>query len=320
MTGLCVHAPQADHIGNMHLRPIADLATSHGLNAGAQKAFGRMFGLKSIAMSDKCHGAMLTEALVSLVGTTPDTMAADGTLIYVRTQTHNTVFGDDWFQAAKQAAGLDQWTHFAFGMTHCASGLAVLHVLNQLAADRSGTNGPVIILAGEKAFHPVVNKLGTSLLGEIPTAALVSDANGLLELKRSGVKHLTQFYANPDQMAPSDRQEFADRFATGFQDFIATTFTPSSTHFDHVVFFNMNAPLLQKLSAAFGWQDQINIQHITTVGHGYCADIFLNLSDLLNRGQLQPGQRVLALVAGMGVTFAGVEFQINHHNGVNHAS
>lgn len=288
--------------------PLTALEDSHGLPPRAQKAFSRLFGLQSVAVHPEPHAAMLADTLGDLVSTHPALRTKQGTVIYVRTQTHNTLAGDDWFAHVKVAAGLAHWSHLVFGMTHCAGGLAVLHMLREMAAD-----GPTIVLSGEKAFHPVINTLGTAVMGEIPAAALVDStgawSGGGLRLTGSAVAHMPEFYANPHQMSVATKQAFGPAFAEGFEAFIDARFIAGAAPFDRVVFFNMNAPLLRKLCARFGWDEGLQTRHIAELGHGYCSDIFVNLADLARRDALRAGDRVLALAAGMGITFAGATFE-----------
>lgn len=229
-------------------------------------------------------------------------------VVYCKTQTHNTPAESNWLQSIAIEAGLDGWGSFTFSMTNCASILAALHWAMGMACTSAGEFRPIILIAGEKAFHPSFSRLSVGLLSEQPVAIVLDAHVGDWKIRNSFVRHQPRFYRNPEDMDAVDRQVLNDHFHNYFSAFLkdALETDPDFSQSPyHVIPYNLNLPLLRRLSGDFAWNGALLHGDIRNAGHMYCSDIPANLIDLASSLD-EPNTRVFAFAAGMGVTFAAL--------------
>lgn len=284
--------------------PVATLAAERGIPSSKKRLLERYFGLHSAAIQQGSQMEMLLGPLAALLARHPGLAARPGVLVHVRTQTHATPPCAGGLARLARAAGLRDWEVFAQTQTHCAGGLAAVHLMPDF-----GPDCPVIVLTGEKCFHPVTANQPGAVLGEMPVAALFRPAShqaGGWRVAASHVAHLPQFNANPHRMADPIRKEWERSFGdylSGYVEDVLTRFGLTAQGVDLVVPYNLNLPLLDRIAQAQGWQDRIYTDSLSTVGHLFCADVFYNLAQVLPQAA---GPRVLCFAAGMGATFAAI--------------
>lgn len=148
--------------------PISALGDSHGVSREAVRMYERFYGLRHVARHSGDLSGMLASALRGALARFPDASERYGQLVYCKTQTHNTFSDRDWLRGLADDHGLSRWDVGSLSMTSCASGLALVHFANTARADE-----PLIVLTGEKAFHPSVARLSVGLLAEVLHVALV---------------------------------------------------------------------------------------------------------------------------------------------------
>lgn len=282
-------------------RPIMALTDTHGVNHRAQMMYERFYGLQEVMQHDQCLNGMLSAALRDVLVHLDDAQMGAGHLVYCKTQTHNTFSCDNWLRGFADDHGLHDWEVSALSMTSCASALVQMH----MAQTMSKSDEPLIILTGEKTFHPWVSRLPVGLLAEIPAAALFNVDQKSWNIAGTAIRHLPRFHENPDVMSADDRRALQDAYASGLITFIAdslTQYTPVLR--DDMVFLphNLNQPVTRMILDHFGWGDRCFQGDIARAGHGFCSDIFLNL-DAFDASDRRASQ-VLVLAAGTGVTFA----------------
>ena len=279
------------------LHPLDQLEDSHGTAPRAARMYTRFFGQEHVTLCDAAHGTMLRATLCRLVAQYPGLAAASGTLAYAKTQTHNTPAGQHWLRAIADDAGLAGWEAATVSMTNCASALAALHGLGQ-------PGRPLIVLAGEKAFHPAGNRLSVGLLGEAPAAALFLPGIGR-RVQFTRVEHLPRFHINPDDMAEGDRRAMQGDFEAGLQKFLANCLARYPAFFDQkpvLLPYNLNVPLVARVLERLDLHHGVHPGHSGRGGHCFCSDPFLNLAAL----PVPLDRPVFLFCAGMGVTYAAL--------------
>ena len=278
--------------------PLDGLEGTHGVAPRAARMYTRFFGQEKVLLHPSAHVAMLREALVQMLTDRPDLKGVAGIGLYAKTQTHNTPSDRDWLRGLFASVGLDAWEVATVSMTNCASALAAVHLYGHQAR-------PVLVLAGEKAFHPFGNRLSVGLLGEAPVVALFDAGAGGRTIRSSHVQHLPRFFRNPDDMAENDKRALQSDFEPGFVAFLADVRTADPDFFAGspvVVPYNLNLPLVQRVLRLAGLGDQVILGHSGHHGHAFCSDPFLNLAHL----PVPAGRPILLLTAGMGVTYAAL--------------
>ena len=260
-------------------------------------------------MRDETHSEMLLGTLHQLVAAHPELTDMRGIACYTKTQTHNTPAETDWLRRIFDAAGLDSWDVATFSMTNCASALAAVHAF----ADQQK---PLLVLAGEKAFHSTGNRLSVGLLGEAPAAALFLP-QAERQVRFSRVAHAPRYYLNPDDMPEADKKALQSAFEAGFEAFLADCLAAEPAFFAQspvLVPYNLNVPLVMRVLARLGLDDLVQEGHSGRSGHSFCSDTFLNLVD----NPVPRDKPVLLFCAGMGVTYAALGLEPLPQSSLNH--
>nr|WP_316654816.1 hypothetical protein [uncultured Gellertiella sp.] len=290
----------------LSMTAIDSLGPVHGLSASNIRMLTRYFGLNSVAVNPENHSRMCAQPLATLMDHYPELATLSGLLIHAKTQTHNTFADSSWLKDLATEHGLQDWEILTLSMNHCASALSACHLISDSAQTR-----PVIILTGEKCFHAATCRQSSAALGELPTAMLLNHDHQFTGrdnwcITASRVAHTPKFHANPERMDPAVKREFEGTFGDWLQSFIAgcngAFFTPSEGP-DLVVPYNLNLPLLQRLSTHFGWGDRLYTGSISSIGHLFCSDVFYNLTQILPR---TTANRIFCFAAGMGATFGAL--------------
>jgi len=302
MTTLCHIALSPDSGTKV---PLQELGESHGLTGTSAKMYGRFYGLQSVLRQPGDQSGMLAPVLWQAISTLPDWGRTPGLVVYCKTQTHNTRSDANWLRRLVDDHDLAHWEVQSLSMTSCASALTALHF-----AMSCGDDMPVIVLTGEKAFHPSVSRLTVGLLAEVPAAAVLNAGPAAWRLRGSAVQHLPRFHINPEAMSAEDRRALQADYAPGLSRFVAAFLDRHAAALDPEMVFvphNLNRPMSEALIRDFGWQERSFLGDIAGTGHAYCSDPFLNLDAIAARAPA--ARQVLLLAAGTGVTFAACLLQ-----------
>jgi hypothetical protein len=283
------------------LTPLSELMSGHGLNPLSTRMYDRFYGLRSVYQTPTSHSNMLTSVLSHLSECCSFSRDNGGLLVYAKTQSHNTFFESDWLKQLASSQGMRHWEWLTVSMNHCASALSVIHCLNSMAEQRL-----VVLLTGEKSFHPWISRLSVAVLGELPVASLLNSGSGKWRVTDTAVGHKPRFFMNPKDMSDLDRAALQRSFSEDLQSFIKQTLHRCglrSDEIDLIVPYNLNLPLLRMIANHFGWQNKLYIANIPSVGHSYCSDVLYNFAQVLPSTD---AKRVMAFAAGLGVTFSSL--------------
>nr|WP_145994357.1 3-oxoacyl-[acyl-carrier-protein] synthase III C-terminal domain-containing protein [Mesorhizobium loti] len=282
--------------------PLECLSDSHRITQGSIAVYRRFYGLDAITLCDDDLFHMLSAVLTRALETVPNASESDGQLIYCKTQTHNTFSDDGWLRSLADKHGLSRWETFSWAMTNCASAIVAMHFL-----EHSSTYAPVILITGEKAFHPSVSALSVGLLSEIPAASVLNVRADGWRVLATHVQHLGGFYENPDQIKTVERRRLQEIYADAFRTFIdnsLTRYRPMLRGNAVLVPHNLNLPVTKAVIRQLGWEDRMRYGDVAHLGHAYCSDLFLNLDRLTALEGTALPEQVILVAAGTGVTFA----------------
>ncbi|QBF29658.1 3-oxoacyl-[acyl-carrier-protein] synthase III C-terminal domain-containing protein [Thalassococcus sp. S3] len=297
MSVLChISLPQD---GYAHV-PLSELNDTHGLNRRASQTYDRFYGLQAVIRHEGSLDRMLSDVLGRALEQVPDASERAGQLVYCKTQTHNTRTDLSWLRRFADAHDLGHWEVSSLSMTSCTSALVQMHV-----AELCETDGPLIVLTGEKAFHPWVSRLPVGLLAEVPSAAVFNAGQGSWRVAGTSVRHLPRFHQNPDTMSADDRRALQTVYADALIAFMEESLARYGTAVTRNMAFlphNLNRPMTDVIIRHFGWEALSFHGDMARTGHAYCSDGFMNLAAFEAAGR--PERQVLILAAGTGVTFA----------------
>ncbi|OWY38945.1 hypothetical protein CEK28_10475 [Xenophilus sp. AP218F] len=279
------------------LLPLEALGETHALRPAMARTLRKFYGLDTVPQSARRHAALFDEALDAALAAHPDLRRMSGQLWHCKTQTQNTRCQDPWLGALLARHGLRRWQAQSWSMTHCASGLALLHYLR-----RAPSAAPALLLTGEKSFHPATSRLSMGALGELPLVGVLREDAAGWRIADSAVRHLPAFYPSaahlPEALAKEQQRIFPQALQRFLADFLAGREAP-----DRVLPYNLNRPLLSQLALGFGWGERMRLDTLASHGHLFCSDVFLSFSCF----PPAPSEtRVLLFAAGMGLTLAAV--------------
>lgn len=291
-------------LSNSRFLPLAELDDSYSLSKSSIAVYNRFYGLEQVVRCEDELSQMLSGILTRAVAQIPKPLRDTGQLIYCKTQTHNTFCDERWLSTFARDHGLSSWEICSWAMTNCASALAALHYI---AGSRTGE--PCIVITGEKAFHPGISRLSVGLLSEVPAAAVLNISDCGWRILGTHVRHLGQFYQNPEDMGSAQKKEFQTVYGTSLQSFVEESLNIFSRDCNDtlvIIPHNLNIPVTRSAIRNLGHEDRIFYGDVSNHGHAYCSDAFINLG-LFEASEAiasRTGQQVLLLTAGMGVTFA----------------
>lgn len=279
-----------------------DLGPDYDISPKGASAYRRFYGLSAVNRCEEDLFSMLGDTLRRALSAIPDASGQPGQLIYCKTQTHNTFGADGWLRELADAHGLSRWEAFSVTMTNCASATVAMHFLNL-----SATDGPIVLITGEKAFHPGVSVLSVGLLSELPTASVFNADGSGWQMVESHVQHLGEFYENPDQMQMAARKRLQEVYAPALCHFVEdclSKYEPYLRHDTVLIPHNLNLPVMRAIVRQIDWEDRVYYGDVAHHGHAYCSDLLLNLDRWATAQDETLPEQVILVAAGTGVTFA----------------
>ncbi|MGM3175149.1 3-oxoacyl-[acyl-carrier-protein] synthase III C-terminal domain-containing protein [Dickeya lacustris] len=295
-----IHHAAPDQIQRI---PLEALGESHQLRDGQRRVMEKLYQLRTVPMHPASHQCMLEETLAGLLADRPSLREQRGLLVYAKTQTHNTLFDSTWLDDMLNRQQLAQWEAVTFSLNHCASALSALHLFRQ---SRRYRQQPLLLLTGEKAFHPEINRFSVGLQGELPVAALFNASPGSYRVTFTAVRHLSQFYQNPGKMSRQEKAQLNACLLDALCLFVAEAVSESGLNMDAIDYFvpcNLNVPLLNQMALRLNMGERLFSQQVSDYGHLYCSDVLFNFSSLMKK-TTGSAKNYFCFSMGMGVTLS----------------
>jgi 3-oxoacyl-[acyl-carrier-protein] synthase III len=196
---------------------------------------------------------------------------------------------------------------FSATMCHCASGVAVLEMLDRLL----GPGQTALVIVADKAFHPAVRLIrNTTIMGEAAVAFRVSHGTGAGRFSFAGAhsERLGRYSIITgrldDVTDPGFAEDYVPLTVRCIQAAVAKAgITVSDLRL--ILPHNVNLPSWDQIAQRLGAQRaQLFTCNVPRYGHTFGADPFLNLVDATSSGLLAPGDAVALVSVGLGATAA----------------
>jgi 3-oxoacyl-[acyl-carrier-protein] synthase-3 len=204
--------------------------------------------------------------------------------------------------------GLDHANAFSVGHHACSSGLLALDVAGRLLAADPEPGALALVLAGEKTFTGEAELLpDTSFFSEGASACLVADRGPRDRVLAYAVDQRGEFDEDGEQVAMAFQRDYAPLLAGA----IRAVLERAGLALDAISLIlphNVNAAAWRQVCRILGLPlDRVVLDNVTTCGHVFCADAFINYRTAVQRGLLRPGDRyVMAAGAGRGAAFSAM--------------
>lgn len=277
---------------------VAEAADDLGLNSTQVKMFTRLYGLDRLPVDpDQSLRELLQAAYDCLAAKAPEDVANARYVVHCHTIPTVRAPGD--------GLGLDLGgaEEFSLTMAHCASGLVALDMLETLLAPGE----TAVVLAGEKAFHQRVRVIrDNTLMSDGVAALLVGRGSGRWQVLGTHSTHKGAYALSRGH--PREEPVMIEDYTGFLTDHIRSALDRFGCSLDGlrlILPHNVNVVSWQAIAKFLGLPDAaVYTRNIPRYGHCFGADPFLNLMDADAEGQLAPGDKLLCVSVGMGVTAA----------------
>lgn len=201
---------------------------------------------------------------------------------------------------------------FSATMCHCASGVAVLEMVDALLP----ADGTALIVVSDKAFHPAVQLIrNTTLMGDGVAAILVGKRPGRFRYCGSHTERLGEYAIITGRLGEETDTAFADEYIEFTQRCIQLGLKDAGIRTEDLRFVlphNVNIPSWEQIAKGIGARkEQIWLKNVSRYAHTFGADPFLNLVDADRDGALKPGDYVALVSVGLGATACCAVLQVN---------
>jgi 3-oxoacyl-[acyl-carrier-protein] synthase-3 len=213
-------------------------------------------------------------------------------------------------QCLRDRLGLRDAEAFAITQQHCASGLAAIDVAGELLRAGGDPLARALVVTGEKPFTRIVRVIhNASVMGEAATACLVG-------LDGAGPRVRSYAVLTAGEFAEGYRLtgEPLRQFGRGYTDALVLVMRQAVAEAGAaladirlVVPHNVNMSSWLRVCAELGLdRSRVFLDNVPEYSHCSCADPFLNLVSLRERGMLAGSGLYLLTAVGLGATYAAM--------------
>jgi len=295
--------------------PIESLAQELGLSPMQMRVFQRYHGLAEVSRDpDRSLLDLLTSATDQLTGLREQREQVRYVL-YARSMPVVAPFPLNPLHELSGRLGLGHAV--AFTVTHqaCAASLLAIHLAGRLLAADGDRDALALVVAGEKAFTRMARMVPeTSLFAEASAACLVSHGGPRDQLLAYAVRSRGEFDGDPAER-PDLLAAFQNAYTAALAEVIETAVAEAGLELADVSLIlphNVNLVSWRRVCRRLDFPvAKVLLDNVPSVGHGFCADAFINYRAAIARGLLGAGDRYVIAAAGaaLGATFSVMIFQ-----------
>ena len=294
---------------------IESLAPELDLSPMQVKVFQRYHGLSQVSRDpDRSLLELLTSAALQLRGLNGQRERVRYVL-YARSMPVAAPFPLNPLHELSQRLGLDHAV--AFTVTHqaCATSLHAIHLAGQLLAADGDNDALALIVAGEKAYTRVAQiEPETSFFAEASAACLVSHGGPRDRLLAYAAESRGEFDSDLAER-PDLLGAFQEASPAALANVITVAVKEAGLRLEDVSLImphNVNKVSWRRVCRLLDYPVQkVLLDNVASIGHGFCADAFINYQTAAERGLLVAGDTYVMAAAGaaLGATFSAMVFE-----------
>ncbi len=295
--------------------PIGSLAPELGLTPMNVKVFQRYHGLAQVSRDPD---RSLLELLMCATGQLAGLREQRERVRYVLYARSMPVVAPYPLNPLHELSGRLGLGHaVALTVTHqaCATSLLAIHLAGRMLAADGDPDALALVVAGEKAFTRMARIVPeTSLFAEASAACLVSQSGPRDRLLAYAVESRGEFDGDPVER-PELLTSFQSEYPAALAEVIAAAVAEAGLRLDDVSLIlphNVNLVSWRRVCRKLEFPvAKVLLDNVPSVGHGFCADAFINYRTAAARGLLQAGDRYVITAAGaaLGATFSAMVFE-----------
>jgi len=287
---------------------VGDACTELSLSNNERRVYERFFGLESIPSDQK-------QSINRLTLNAAQRLLDDAGDVDLVVHCHTLLSSGPYRSDAHIPVNIiptGKTEVFSATMCHCASGVAVLELVESILPE----NGTALIIVSDKAFHPAVRLIrNTTLMGDGAAAILVGKRGGRYSYIGGHTERKGAYSIITGRVGEETDTAFADEYV----DFTVKCITQglkaagvSIADIRWVLPHNVNIPSWDQIADRIGAKrGQIYLDNVPHYAHTFGADPFLNLVDAERAGLLEAGDRVALVSVGLGATAACAVLAVN---------
>jgi 3-oxoacyl-[acyl-carrier-protein] synthase III len=231
-------------------------------------------------------------------------------LIFAHTVRDFAPAGSPAADLIRQRLGLSDAEAFAVTQNDCASGLVAVDIAGELLRADGDPAAAALVLTGEKHAARLVRLVkNASVMGEAGAACLVGLGGPGSRVLSCAVRTSGEFaggFLMSDDVAARFDQSYGTCVIEAMEEALASAGT-SLADITMIVPHNVNVSQWRKLCARLDiGLGRVFLDNVGRYGHCYCADPFLNLVSMRDRGLLASGGLYLLVSVGIGGTYAAM--------------
>lgn len=294
---------------------IESLGPDLGLTPMQVKVFRRYHGLAEVSRDPD-------RSLVDLLASATDRLAA---LPAVRERIRYVLYARSMAVVApyplnplhELTARLGLGHAVAFTVTHqaCATSLQAIALAGRLLATDGDADALALVVAGEKAYTRVAQIVPeTSFFAEASAACLVSHGGQRDRLLAYAAQSRGEFDPGP-AAEPDLLGRFQEASPAALAAMITAAVKEAGLRLADVSLIlphNVNKVSWRRVGRLLDYPvERVLLDNVASVGHGFCADAFINYQTAAERGLLRAGHRYVIAAAGAapGATFSAMVFE-----------
>lgn len=292
---------------------IAELAPRLGIGERDLALFHRYYGLREVRLAPRAGQSDLIVAAARALNELKGSESRVSYLVSARTVPAGSRTGDNPVHHAAGELGLDHAAVFTVSQTACASGLAAVDLAGRLLAEDGDPEALALVVAGEKTDWPTARLIPrTTVMGESAAACLVSAGGGAGDRMLSYVCRTYGEFSDVTLPEPWGT-EFGLRYIERLASVVGEAAGQAGLAVDELAWIlphNVNRISWQKAARRLDFpRERIYLDNVSSLGHCFGADTFINYVSLRDRCRLRPGDCYLMATAGQGATFAAAVFR-----------
>jgi 3-oxoacyl-[acyl-carrier-protein] synthase-3 len=207
-----------------------------------------------------------------------------------------------------QRFGLDRSSAVHLTQQNCATAVSAVEMSRALLTGAQADKS-VLIVTGEKAFHPDVKYMkNIAILGEASCAVLVSRCPEGMEVLSTA--QLTRGEYSNATTDPGVGAEYTRRRKEFLADVATRALTRGGVSKEEITLYsghNVNKMLWQNFAQEMGIPvPKMYMDNVPRLGHCFTSDPFLNLDSAILEGRVTRGELMMLVCIGIGAFFASM--------------
>jgi 3-oxoacyl-[acyl-carrier-protein] synthase-3 len=285
---------------------IEDAATQLALTPTELKMFKRYYGFERFRIDDSQPLVdLLDTAMAALTALNPRIRSDLKILAHCHTISDIATFGPGPLHWLRGRHVPPRAEIMSLTMNHCAIGISMLVFMEAYLAP--GELG--VLLVGEKAFHRTIRLIeNTSIMGEAAAAILMAHGPGILTYLGGHTTHEGAFSIISGHQGTGSLVGFGTSYYDFMVKHIRESLAKHHIGIDDVRYVfphNVNVASWRRIASSLGTSpDKIYLHNVGRYGHCFGADPFVSALHALAQGELEVGDKVLLISAGLGGTVA----------------